>query len=1296
MTISATRYRAPGPAVLVLAIVAAVGCSGDGCSCLGAIPGGFPAAERAPNAAQIRVSQTGLAALTADPAALVSGLLGGPLQFDVPASCGGSPAVCCVNGQPVSPCGPIVIDLTQMPGDQPRLELRPAQGASRLDVRVRARVRTAADVPVNVPIVGDCVLRIDTTGGTPDDITVDVPVTFAQDATAGTTRLDVGTVALTNLSTDDVDLTGSLACDLANLGLGLFLNTLTTTFQDAVRGAISDQACKACPSGQVAECGAFATACTDNVCMNGNACLQELGVTGRMPASAVFGGFSPGTTGALDLYEVLGGYATSDNNGLALGMLGGMLPAGTLRDRCGPPATAPARPTIPRSTFFQGNTRPDTGAPFDIAIGVHEHQLDQFAYAAYDGGVLCLTITQETVDLLTSDTFGLFLPSLSNLTGGSRPMAIGLRPQSPPTIVLGRNTFVSDGGGGMTVDEPLLDLSFQGLELDFYAMIEDQYVRLFTVVADLHLPIGLEVGTMGDLTPVLGNIEGAFTNVTVKNAEPMVETAEQLSAIFPMLLDLALPQLVGSLGAFQVPTVGGLQVDVTSITAVDNAAFLAIFGELSPAAMMAAPRVETSADVTGQYIPGTEVFDDSTSWARARRPSVELALGGCEAQPDSSDPTSCARRGERDLEWSTRVDGGLWSAWSATAQRTITSPRFWLQGKHVVEVRARRRGQPRSADPTPVAIPVLIDTLPPEPKLEVADGVVRIGGHDAVSGEALTVRWRLGGSAWQTAAAPVDVALAGADPKDLIVEVIDEAGNLAPTRGSTAIARADFHGAPGESGCSCGAGGDPRGTGLLALLVAAVLALRKRSRKLLRSLMVLAIGAVLPACSCGGSAPCGDKECEPGEVAMGIIGTHNAAASDGTRTVVTTYDQILGDVVLVEVGSGEPTYHVVDGIPDETPTFDPGTYRGGIPTPGPDVGRYTTVALTGGLARIAYQDRDRKALRYAAETRRHAFSAHDVDVPDDPGVELGAYASIAVTGAPAIAYTAVGVPGAGDELVTELRLARAGSASPNDPGDWTITTIASAPTSCAGRCGDLTCVAPVMAGEPETCVAPTTDCTATCDGDTQACVAGACRDVIGSPKVQTPPRGTGLYANLLALADGRLVVVHYDSARTALIGHVESAAGAGTFTETILDGDGDPDRGMWASAVVDAGGVVHVAYQDAQGDQVFYLTWTPGSAAGTPELVDDGVRAGDRTHPVGAGATIWLASGEPVIAYQDGISSDLVLARKSGGAWSHADHATGALLDGFHIAAPAQGGVLIWDQLDKLRSPPHGLSIQRP
>ena len=75
------------------------------------------------------------------------------LTFDVPASCGGSTPVCCPGGNPQSPCGPIVIDLAAHPGDLPRMELRPAQGASRLDVTVRARVRSQMDIPVTVPLV---------------------------------------------------------------------------------------------------------------------------------------------------------------------------------------------------------------------------------------------------------------------------------------------------------------------------------------------------------------------------------------------------------------------------------------------------------------------------------------------------------------------------------------------------------------------------------------------------------------------------------------------------------------------------------------------------------------------------------------------------------------------------------------------------------------------------------------------------------------------------------------------------------------------------------------------------------------------------------------------------------------------------------------------------------------------------------------------------------------------------------------------------------------------------------------
>ncbi len=1285
MTTSATRRRGVAPILYVFAIILA-GCSGDGCSCLAPIPGGFPAAERNPNAAQIRVSQAGIAAITADPAALIGGLVGGGgLTFDVPPSCGGSPAVCCPGGNPQTPCGPIVIDLVARPGDQPRLVVTPVQGQSRLDVILRARVTTQMDVPVNIPLVGDCGIRIDTNAGSVDDLRVDLQVAFSQDAQAGTTRIDVPSVVISQLTSEDVSLTGGFGCAFASLGLGFFIGTLTDTFADAIRDAVTEQTCKQCPSGQVAECGPFATACTDNVCMkDASTCLQELGVSGRLAGA----GLLPGAGGALDLYEVLGGYATTNSNGLALGMLGGMLPAGQPRDRCGPPATAPAAVTIPPSSFFQGNTRPDTGAPFDVAIGVHQLQLDEFAHAGYEGGVLCLTIGASTVDLLTTDTFSLSLQSLPNLAGGTRPLAIGLRPQAPPTIALGLNTFVDDGQGGRVVDEPLLDLRFQGLELDFFAMIEDQYIRIFTLVADVHLPIGLEVGATGELTPVLGQVENAFSNLSVKNSEPLVESPAQLAAIFPMILDLALPQLIGGLGAFALPELGGLQISVTDITAVDNKSFLAIFGELEPASMPAPARVETTAVIVGQHLPGTEVFDDPERWTRERRPRFELALGGS----------------EDDLEWSVRVGAGTWSAWSASPRRTLSSHLFWLQGRHTLEVRARRRGQPRTADLSPVVLDPLVDTLAPVPALDTDGKLVRIGGTDLVSGDKLTARWRLRRGPWQEAAVPVVVALGEAAPIELEVEVYDEAGNMAPTRGTQAVYRADFHGQPGESGCNCGAGGDPRGLAALALVVGALLLRRRRPamagvggaargarRRWGKRLAVLLVGAVLPACNCGGTPPCGDVDCLPGEVTQGSIGRWNSIARDGARTVITTYDSTLGDLVLADVtASGELSYRVLDGVPDETPIYDPSGYRGGVESSGPDVGAWTAVGLAGGLVRVAYQDRERGALRFTVETQRDRFASHDVDVPEG-GETIGLHTSMVIGAAPRVVYLATGVPGPDGARLTELRLARASAALPASAGDWSISVLASAPASCGGLCGSQTCVAPAAEGGPEVCASPSGTCSPEC-GDDQVCVAGGCRDEVAARRYQDLPGGTGLFATVMLLPDGRLAVVHYDRVRTALVALIESAAGSGSFAEILLDGEDGADDGMWASAVVDGSGVIHVAYQDALGDQLLYTTL--GASPGTPELVDDGVRAGDRTHNVGAGAAIWLAGGVPHIAYQDGTTSNLVVASRGGGTWSRTEPATGELLDGFHISVPPDGGRLVWDQLNKTYSPPHVLATQ--
>jgi len=1195
------------------------GCGGGcgGCGGMTPIPGGFPSEKRNDNAVQVRVSQSGLAAVAADPAALVSAALGGgPLEFSVPASCGGSPAVCCPGGNPVSPCGPLQIDLDARPGDLPRLELRPASGASRLDVTVRARLTTVMDIPVQIPLVGNCGLKIDTNAGTPDDVKIDLPINFVQDAQVGTTRIVAGDVAVTQLSGDDVALTGSLGCQLASLGTGFIVNLLVGTVEDQIASALGDATCKACATGDVAECSSpFATACTDGTCMKADdTCLQELGLNGRLA------GLLPGTTGALDLYEVLGGYATTNNNGIALGMLGGMEPGGAPRDRCGPPATAPALVNISQSPFFTGNTRPDTGEPFGIAIGLHASQLTQFAYAGYDGGSLCLTVNNALTSQLNTDTISLVSRSIANLNEIGTPVAVGLRPQAPPVITLGKNTFMANG----VVDDPLLRLVFTQLEIDFFAMVDDQYIRVMTLVTDFDLPIGMQATAMGELQPVLGDVSAAFTNLTVKNSEALTESPEALANLFPTLLGVILPQLSGVLPTVALPEIAGLKLEVKAITAVPTTPggttndFMAIFADLSVA--MAKP-VQTTAELVSIEEPDADVLKSPETWSTATPPTFQLALGVDGASREAA------------YEYSIRLDRGTWTVWSTTANPVLAPKTFFLSGTHIVEVRAREVGKPETIDGSPVEMAITI-------------GEVK---------------------------APISTIA--------------------------------FHGDPGESGCSCDAGGSPVDSAPMALVLGFVVLWRRRGRKPGSSSVKSArwslrrprLGAVvwatalacLPACSCADS-PCGEADCLPGDLPTGSMGRYTSLAADQERVVVATYNSAYGDLVAVDVTDpANPKITFVDGVPQIPPTYAPTSYRGGIEDKGENVGAYTSIAMTNGLAAIAYHDRDARALKFAAETKQDTWAAHTVDAGGGEGEVVGRYTSVAFdsSGNPAIAYFVYGVDDGSGSRITQLRLARGKASSPKVAADWTTSTIVAGVGSCAGLCGSGACVA---TGVGQACITPSSDCPAAC-GDTEVCNAGTCVAELEAPSIEDTPMGVGLYPTLLALPDGRLAVVFYDRNARALVIAVDD--GTGTFAPTILDSNATGDRGMFADAVVDGAGVVHVAYQDAVGDQLMYTTWN--GAPGTPVVVDDGQRAGDRTHPVGAGAAIFLSNGAPSIAYQDGLVADVYVANQAGTTWTTTAVISGPILDGFSIGASAAYGspYLAWDQLTPANEPPNALFV---
>jgi hypothetical protein len=1224
--------------VVLIAVLCAVNCSGSGCGGCGSfspIPGGFAPDKRAANAVQVRVTPTGLASITTNPAGLLGSLAGsgsaGVIDFNVPATagCSGSAEVCCNSmNQPISPCGPLEIDLNQYAGSPAPLTITPQQGSGELAVTVNARVKTGMDIPFVYSTLGiSCGLHVDTTQGSVPYLTINMDVGFTEDATAGTTRIAASNVTISNLGSADISLTGSLECE----GLSLLVGFLTSFIGDAIASELSttvgNATCKKCASGNVADCGSpFATACTSGVCEEGSACLQELGIDGLASNNSLVGTFSPTTTGGLELYEVAGGYATTDNGGISLGMLGGMEPGGSARDRCGPLAAEPALASIPQSPTFQGNTY--NGSAFDIGIGIHESQLAQFAYAGYDGGLICLTIGHSTVSELTTDTISLLARSLQHLVYKSSPMEIGLRPQSPPTIALGSNTF----SNGMLQD-PLLDVRFSALQIDFLAEVNQQYVRVFTVVADVHLPVGLQVGGTGELTPVIGNPSDAFTNISVINADGVTESPASLAQLFPSILGLVLPQLSNGIGAIAVPSLAGITLDIQAITSTDNNTFLALFANIGTGS--AAAPVHTTAVVTSIEMPDPTVTKDPTKWASARPPAVTLALGA--DAPDAA-----------DIEYSIRLDGGAWSAWSTNAHPTLSPVTFWLPGIHHADVRARRVGRPSTIDTNPLHLALAIGvTMPP------------------------------------TTAGPTATAAAPA-----------AGGCACDTRGSG------------------GSGTGALVVVVLAALVLPLRRMGRRLVKLkLGATVWLAALACLPGCSCD-SKPCGPEKCMEGEVAHDPGQWTSVAGDDKRLLVATYDPALGDLVVIDETNQQKPAYTVVDGVPSgQTPTYDPSTYRGGISQAGPNVGAWPSIAIANHLANVAYQDLDQLALKFAYEDSSHHWTDYVVDDGSGGDNPTGEYAHLVfdTSGNPAIAYLALGVDDGMGHRDTHLQLARASSPNPTSMSDWTITTISSQVGTCAGFCATgEACVAGSGSGSgsanPEVCAAPTTDCTTMC-GSADTCVAGTCRATYTDPMLDDVPTGTGLWVKLDFLPSGQVAATYYDATRKALVLGLQSAPNSPTYAETILDGNATGlDRGQWASSVVGSDGTIHIAYKDGIGSQLMYTTWK-GGTVGTPVVVDDGERPNDRPHPVGAGAVIYLDNGTPTIAYQDGLAGFVDVASQSGSAWTMTpltagkSAAGGAQLDGFSVGeavAPSGDVTLAWDARVPANSLENIVVVQAP
>src|SRR5215471_10009841 len=86
--------------IALAAMFGLAACSGQSCSCMQPIPGGFNTTKRAPNAIQARVGMQGINFLQYHVGDVLRAVLPGGLSQHIPSNCSSTPTICCETPDP--------------------------------------------------------------------------------------------------------------------------------------------------------------------------------------------------------------------------------------------------------------------------------------------------------------------------------------------------------------------------------------------------------------------------------------------------------------------------------------------------------------------------------------------------------------------------------------------------------------------------------------------------------------------------------------------------------------------------------------------------------------------------------------------------------------------------------------------------------------------------------------------------------------------------------------------------------------------------------------------------------------------------------------------------------------------------------------------------------------------------------------------------------------------------------------------------------------------------------------------
>lgn len=619
----------------------------------------------------------------------------------------------------------------------------------------------------------------------------------------------------------------SFACDVLDIGAvkDFILGQLGPTLQSQVEAAVDGQRCWACMSN--ADCpvstdGANTQATCDGdtkTCVAGGKCVPRfLGVEGTVNVGGLLGSFGAPADAKMEL-SVSAGASVAMNAGMSFGTRVGIHP--TAVASCVPEQAMPPMAAITAPDFDGEAT---ANSSYHVGLGISSNFLNGAFWAAQQSGALCLNLTSDTVGLVNTGLFKTFLPSLGKLTtrdGKDAPMMVVLRPARPPAVVVGEGTY--DPITKKPI-KPLLLVTLPDLSIDFYAMMDDRYARLFTLTADISLPLSLIFEGCDKVTPALGDLRSLISNIRTANSEILAEDPQVLADLVPAVIGLAEPAVASGLSGFALPALGSFKLKVNEvkglgrITGTEAYNHLGLYAQLLGAMDMCAVKGPTlTAALRASRMPKAE--------------DMRLAAGHTLPWPEAVLAVSTSGL-SGSAEYSVKVDEGLWSEFRPAVgdELVVSHPRFLLQGKHVLHVRARVAEEPQGLS-APRDVGFVVDWDAPELTLtaDQARDRLLVTARDFVSADRLEFAYRVGDGAVSAFGPAREIALSAVEQQGgVTVLARDEFGNLAQAtyRAPQVALRPDLAAElPATSqgpGCSS--------TGGLELLALGALALLRRRR----------------------------------------------------------------------------------------------------------------------------------------------------------------------------------------------------------------------------------------------------------------------------------------------------------------------------------------------------------------------------------------------------------------------------------------------------------------------------------